>query len=1423
MKHAKSLSIQLLFLISLMTCSWMQAAPDVVWGSWIDSSESATDCDVILGEPIINLNDDGGDGVKIRADWNDVTVTMTCCDVVIRGVGENPRLYLEPMNGHTITFCVDGNLSFQGGAGEHPLLIVVRGDGNVIFQLNGCNRLNFIPADDVDAAGVKTFVCMNDTSGSHNIQLCFERKYPDTNPSDRSYVCLGQNCLLTYLAEGAPHASDEFACITFDPTHAGTGRYVLKIDDQAALVVRGCRTDDCGKDQLVLADIDCTVLAGENAVLNVGPKSALNKTRASSQNANLLVLNSNETWTELLEDPFCNLGARDDNVDYNGTFGGVQYGFIVGANATLDILDGSFLDYVSLTTTACVELDEVDAAWTANMIKSRNASALIIDGSHDPSSTPAQINLGDCSALYLRSGVDRFGTVTPITDPDEHPFTIDPLFRTPGAGFTVMHIEGPLNVCGSNQGVDSPDDLRSAIEVLSREVYLDVVTNNGPLFVGGSGSGFLERTFATDNIGDYRQYNAANIMVNNCWNLYDTALKHTDQNHKVLENNDTQSEPTYIGGETAVLKDLPFKERLSFFNSVLLVHTDIAFTGFDLFIPNGLNGPCPPVCASLDDCLPNLSRFYFFYNGKVIDQGSGRNMILGTQIGSTACDGCTVICRDAHLDVMQATECDGGDELQHELQLKTQANDDTINEHISGEIDGQTSIHTIYLGHNSNISIGTNVSNNCGEGQGTDKDGNNFTLTTMPKFTICDNYFSFETRGGSLGLPCTSNVTGQGGIFVDKNGTICLADGKRAFFGTMITISCDGKINIPKECMLFADTVGIADWNLDLSKKQVIVPADQCLAEYTLNWRFVTKDYEGGFCPYEVGDCGECNCGPVLYENVHNLPRVEGIVNQLQIKGSRYGDPAHVCVAEGGIVYELVNLLGGNSAEAPVSVVVLRHNSRLCLGSIERNRDSARSVSRLGTNGVTLIADGNGVVELNEDAIIDGRCSILAGPSFPSNGKIIIQSKKGKQLRMTRNAVFDLSSFTSGQTVAFCGDLQVIMEPGVRVHLGGDIHNEGANIRFEDSASMLLEPLPDACDCITIESCIDIPMANEATIEDCLAGVCGIYTLRPKHVIVSGNGSLQFAHNSQMSVPRGASLSIQSYEPCGIDYTDLLLEILDHAQVKIGDDAVSGFGGSVQVGDENPYSGAIVNFRLKTNGPDARFAIGSQGILSLAVGVVCKNFEPISKALTKVLHNVGNIGLELGNGIMSHNHIYPTSHEHGSLIVFSDGIGSTALYSVLIDTSGEDDGSFLSRSTIQGGGNIGYISPTTDIVKVLINTVNGDITSVLRGGIAKSALHFRGAPGGAFTAPQTFDFLTLGELSDAQPTKGAATAAFSITNNNTLRSGYIFNGVIYRASNIKNLIGTAGKLPSINHTAAIGSLTIGINANGTLRYAVENQ
>ncbi|PKN03507.1 hypothetical protein CVU75_01820, partial [Candidatus Dependentiae bacterium HGW-Dependentiae-1] len=606
------------------------------------------------------------------------------------------KLILQVTNGKLLFDLTSFDVAFQGAT--NPLEIFVQGAGTVEFQLAGGRTVSFKEG----TAGTKVYVVM----GAAGPMIQFTRTAPDAN---NVFINIGRDSLLTYVDVnqlGAGGASDT-GTILFDPTNAtdDTGRMVLNIANKGGMIVASHWFD------------------GTAVQLNVPgagqPVFRITNTNVNA-NAGLMVVNGNQTLFDLSIDPWC-----------TGIYSGNRYGFVLGNNALLNVAPNAYFDYVGTATNQCPNpvITCTDATPASSFVKARNPSAFFVDGisiSSNAAAVPAEINFDTCSAMVFRSGVDTFGVVeNPIGFTYTNTtFTVDPAKKTGGAGNLVFDVEGLLEVVGAGA-------LSAKMEVLSLSVD---PTGANVLSSGLSTCSliFPLRNFSKDLLGNYLAYNSAYFLLNNNMTLHDISLVHTDQNHYVSEKNDTTSEPTYVGGESFTLTQDALtpvcsnKPKLIFDNANLLVQENIAFTGLDLLVTNFS-------CET-----GNTSNFIFFQNGYNIDDGTGRQMILGTCIGAYSCDGCEIICKDAQLDVMQSFTC-AEPCVPLVLNLQNISNDATIVQDIASSctavpLECQLSVHTIYLGHSSNISIGKQAA---------------ITGCTIATLNIDGNFFSFDTRGGN--------------------------------------------------------------------------------------------------------------------------------------------------------------------------------------------------------------------------------------------------------------------------------------------------------------------------------------------------------------------------------------------------------------------------------------------------------------------------------------------------------------------------------------------------------------------------------------------------------------------------------------------------------------------------------------------------
>jgi hypothetical protein len=837
-------------------------------------------------------------------------------------------------------------------------------------------------------------------------------------------------------------------------------------------------------------------------------------------------------------------------------------------------------------------------------------------------------------------------------------------------------------------------------------------------------------------------------------NLYDTVLSHSDECHNVYPNNDLRSEPTYIGGETFKLLHSDERPNIRFINAELDVHSNIALTGLDLVVPNFVD--------DFGILHANLSNFTFFSNGACVDNGTGRQMILGTRIGSTAANGCTRIDADAHLNIMEqdnaiASDLDPEDPNGNQtLDLLNAFNDATIVPNAETNVN---SIHTIFLGGNSNISIGVNA------------DSTGFNIDTNPWLRIAGSVFSFEARGGAATV-ARSTLCGKNAIFVDLNGKISIEPGFIANMGVMVIKSHNGIVDLPADQVVFTNGAGIATWNVDLSnpEDQIIVGPGQELPVYIFNWIRAKKDCPN-FIPFSC--CVDaCMCPAVTEANVTSLPTVQGTIDDLQIQGTRVGDPAQFLV-DGGTVGRLTFMQGSCSAEAPVATITLTNDGTVGLDS----------TTTLGANGVTIIANGSGRVLVNDDLVINNTCAFVKGPDFASCDVLQLYSAVPHQILLKSGATLNLTSFTDpSEIVAIGGELSLVVEPGAQIITGS------GTLRFADNARLLFAPSNSAEAFFSAipfgaqDSTLPVTIVPAADPHNPLSSLInfgqGLHNTDQFRVKLVGSGTIEIVDNAQGVLPFNAFVGVEtiSNDLCEIPTTDLILSLADNGTFAIGHFNYNE-GGVLQIGNVDPIEGHSVNFTLVLDGDDARFSIGSRGFFGLGVGIErfygqaallrarnCPtNFVPNDNIVNN-LSNVEDITFRFLNGLFEHDRIFSGDDMNASLLAVS----STATFALDFELPDENVDPALSRESnfnVAGGGNIVLIRPgEVGGLQPIVLDVAGDLSLLLSAGImASTLLQPDNVDVSDLTGTEFFNYIATQDASDATTTRdntfGRANAA----------------------------------------------------------------
>ena len=1291
-------------------------------------------------------------GIHVEALTCDILITITNGDAIITGSGNRcdlalsdfPRLYLFADAGRTITFSLANSLLFSGtadGLTQLDLLITASGTGEIFFNINGGESVSFSRQN--EGSGGTTFAIgmTSDTDPATPIVSFVQTTFNILLNSD---VIVGPASLITFVGD--------------DAAAVGALAWLPRNDNLRLLIQNGGAFNVAGHPldldlaNPLISDIDLTALIGASATFLID---------AAVDAASLSIINSNTGCpSNLLIDPFC-----------QGFTPPPFAGFVItGPVGVLTITDQSYLTYIGTATNVCCTFTLLDECGEPQPFERlRNGSALIVDAPDDDPASAATFNLLGSSAIYFISGVSNCGTVLPD-------FTVNTSILNSCAGNIVLDVEGPLNVVGS-----SPDE--TGLEILS----LVVAPTGCPVTVDStlSDANFPARTFARQPNGDYVTYNLGAFLVNNRMNFSNTSLIHTDTIHKVYEhfnlgNPNLFSEPTYVGGDSYTFFCHSGRPRptMAFYNSKFRVHTNVASTGVDFLFTN----------TTTD--LGNTSSLIFYNNGRCIDDGYGRNMILGTSICFENCITTTGL--DSHLNVFQESAQDAGTDIN--LWIITGQNTSCITEGIPSQaaIASQNAVQTIYLNNASNFSIGTNGA------EGIAADGSTFPLTIPANVLLDGANLSFETRGGTLAYPASSGTTGEGGIFVDALGSLLLLNNRIASFGAMVTKSRGGIVDLPSNQVYFAPRIGITEWQPDMADpaQRIIVPFGTSVSDFTLDWGAVIQTYccsdlitsTSCFIPYDVEELPAPCASPVVTQNnLFNLPTVQGEVDQLQILRSRIGDLVHLNV-DGGFIRELVFLQGYNSAEAPTGFIVLQNAGLVGLGSAHKDVDSLEASIVLGVNGVILVANGNGNVELNEDVIINNVCHILSGTAFGQDGVsqvLQISSTTPKELRIKSTGILDLSDFTTPfQILEIAGQVKLVCEPGARIALGG------GTLRFAGQAQWFIEPAFNS----------QIPVGVDVTSYD---------DLRAK---LSGNGLINMTQDSSFFVGNGAFFGVETYLTCS-NVTNINWIVNEQASIQIGSEEMP--GGAFQIGDTVVSTTAeprSVSFSLLLEGQGALFELNRQGFFGLASGIVDKQVPNVANDWSiGCLSNVDTVSLLNNQGTMILNQIASGIELEASLFA----IGSEGIYTFSFNRQ---------TAVILGGGNLvkvnctqledGSIVPTS-VVPTVTNFAGISDDGFLETNIISGKLllidRAKGPQPFGVSAQVLFNYLLTNEH-DVQRTPRANVATDQL---NIVSSGFV-NDAIIRRDVISNIRSTAGVVVNPTHSLQIGAVNINLDVSGAI-------
>jgi hypothetical protein len=1206
MKKIFSLSIVFLSILAL----YMGPARAVNWSGTV--SADVYDEDVVIAGSAVLI--DGAVSLVSTDSLNPISVTTVAGSILQANADATDKARLQMWAGEDckITFNIADDFLFKGnndGGTAVEFLVTFSGPGNLEFITPGGKTLSVTKGDGASDGGTY-FMVLN---SSDSPTVTFKRDHGTGDNSTIEYY-VGSGSRIGFAAETAvaTGGSDEVGTIIIDPSSDGTGETVVRVDDGAAFIPTAYQVDDTTAPTIATISSAPAGLTSTIKVSNISSRTG---------RTGLIIINENDTWTKFAADPF---GLADP---------AMMIGCGVGTNGVLEVTDDTYVLHVSTKVNADPGVDVDDSE---TKIKYRNTSAFMMDCLADDNAANATIKLADDAGFYLVGAADADGTWNETNADGSFSFTVDPDNQVSSASGTVLFdVEGAASIQGNGAA------LAGAFQPLS--LYVDLT--GGELYPGSGQTSQPLRTFLKYDSGVYHQYAKGCSLINNQLYVNGTNWVHSDVLHSVYENNDQNSQPAFIGGETFNMFSGVPRPAIKLCSSALRLLDHLAVTGMDIDTPTYYDGT---------DVLDNTSQIAFYYNGLIVDDHHGRDLILGTRLGSYAMDGTTQIDQKSVLAGFQ----DVADADTHVLKLSLTTAANNLNfvrksdGTTIGDVTGQYSVQKVYIGTTSNINFGgfPNSSDKI-----PDRDGY-YTIdpTQLPWLYIDGNYFSIETRGGSYGLPALSNVTGDGGIFIDQNGKLTINTVMRAFLGAMVTKYGNGSVTLPKQNIKWDDNIGVSQWRPAMTTtSSTVVAADQDLGDYSIDWDSVQKLSTS--VPYQVGsyDPNPFDAPDVVAANLLGVPTVLGYVEQLHVTRSRLGDPVNLRVEGANAeIGEITFPEHYASGEGPFATIVLKDGGRIGVGPTFADRDSHNADVRLGVNGMTIIAEeGNGYVILNNSEIlVDNICSFLTGPDFgaASEEKLVIYSKKPATIRVKPSGVLDLTKFTSTyQVVELAGPVTLLFEPGSTLLMGGGI------LRATDESRIVFE---------RVVNLNKISGATVASTDDV-------------RVKIAGTGAISTTNKAQMVVEQDAYVGFETISTY-TNWSEFVVSVGGSSTFKIGDNDMA--GGSVQIGNTADTVGSSVRFGMIVDGPHAKFEVGRQGFFGVGAGVVSKASIDVSNWTFNVLNNVATFVLDIQKGVFSHNRI--DNGDNGSLMVFANGPEYTYAKGTAADYE------------VRGGGNLAWIT-----------------------------------------------------------------------------------------------------------------------------------
>lgn len=417
------------------------------------------------------------------------------------------------------------------------------------------------------------------------------------------------------------------------------------------------------------------------------------------------------------------------------------------------------------------------------------------------------------------------------------------------------------------------------------------------------------------------------------------------------------------------------------------------------------------------------------------------------------------------------------------------------------------------------------------------------------------------------------------------------------------------------------------------------------------------------------------------------------------------------------------------AGEGSFANLVIDSGGRIGLGSRNAGPHSLTSWNVIGRNSVTIVPNGDGQVDLNNNVVVGDSQPIIPTTGFGSkyidtNSNVVVPTHKltfysheQKEIRIPTGGELDLSAFgqadttgTATQQISIGGQVRLVFEPGSTLRfpdLTGANVDKQPILYLNENSEIIFESVQD----------MDNKFVNSATY----SRWTNIRDSDRARTRILGVGQIWINKTSKMSINDGAIVAIEADQIT--PHTNITISLQREGLLELGNANV--LGGSLQVGtpafnaDGSPFTivtsspvAPEINFSLRLNSENCKVHMGRNSFMGFGVGVVDR-FEQVLNGRWRIqgLKYVKNINLRMINGVFSHNQIYDggtTEGREASVLAVGPVSGK---YKIEFSKG---------NAFLLGGGNIVYLTAPSSLTDIYTLDIRDTAAALVDGGSTDS-------------------------------------------------------------------------------------------------------